>query len=461
MAGAFREPTLFDSGSFRDPSGRVLVRDGRIFRAVSADKAEEAMELFQAPFFVSGMGSSIVHTSVPDDLEDVRGGLEPHFTLLLEHERIDPITYPYEWPFALLKRAAEFHLELHIEALENGFDLSDSSAFNIQYVGTKPIFIDTLSFKKYREGNYWVGYKQFCEQFLAPLLLTATRGVPYNDWYKGAVNGIDLPSIAKLLPLKARFSLQAQMHVFMHAKLIGRVQSHKADLAASGRKALPISSLKGLLRSMLLYVRSLRPKGLGGTYWKEYEFANSYSAEDVTLKRNAVSEFAASRRPKLVLDIGCNSGDFSELCLTSGASSVVGVDFDQGALEAAVTRADEKNLSFLPLYQDLTNPSPSAGWASSERKSITERVRPDAIVALAVLHHLVVGKNIPMEAAIGWMVDLAPSGLLEFVPKQDPMLKGMLAHRADIFADYTEEAFRRELSARARITSEVQSSASG
>ncbi|GAB4371269.1 MAG: nodulation protein NoeA [Kiloniellaceae bacterium] len=452
----------FDPGSFRDPAGRVVRHGGRIFRVVALEKAEEARAVLEAPFFKRRLGSSIVPTwtAGADDARSVTAGLAGDFPLVLEHEPIEVISYPFEWPFALLQRAAELHLEIHLDALDDGFDLSDSSAYNVQFAGTRPLFIDTLSFRRYRDGAYWSGYKQFCEEFLAPLLLTAYRGIAFNDWYRGSLSGIDLVALSKLLPARARLSLQCQMHVFLHARLMQRIRSHDGG-GPSAQKPLPLASLKGILRGMLKFVRALKPMGLEGTYWKDYEFKNSYSPEDAERKRAAVQAFVAEAQPKLLLDVGCNSGDFSELALASGAGAAVGVDFDQGALEAAVSRADERKLALLPLYQDLTNPSAALGWAASERSGFVERVRPDAVVALAVLHHLIIGKNIPFAGAIEWMVARAPRGLLEFVPKSDPMVQGMLAHRAEMFPDYGEEAFRAALRRVARITAEVQSSASG
>jgi ribosomal protein L11 methylase PrmA len=452
----------FDPGSFRDPAGRILTCEGRIFRAVSQSKADEAKSVLDTRFFKRRIGTSIVSTWLPSDevARSVLEGLSPHYALLLEHEKLGVVSYPFEWPFSLLKKAAELHLELHLEALDEGWDLSDSSAYNVQFAGSRPVFIDTLSFKRYSEGSYWGGYKQFCEQFLSPLLLTAYCDIPYNEWYRGALNGIDVRALATVLPMSARFSLQAQMHIFMHARLLNRVQSHKRQADAEPRK-LPLASFKGILRGMLQFVRSLKRKDHNSSYWKEYEFKNSYSADDSERKRAAVSRFVSDSGAKFVLDVGCNSGDFSEVCLASGARSAVGFDFDQGALEAAVSRADEKSLPLLPLYQDLTNASSPQGWAHEERKSIEERVKPDAVVALAVLHHLIVGKNIPMESAIKWVVGLAPTGLIEFVPKQDPMLQGMLAHREDIFPNYTEDCFRTILSSQATVITEAQSSTSG
>lgn len=454
--------TALDPGSFRDPAGHVVRQGNRVFRVVSPEKAEEARAVLDAPFFNRRMGTSIVPTWIAADYDriSVTSEVEGDFPLVLEHERIKVISYPFEWPFSLLQRAAELHLEIHLEALEDGFDLSDSSAYNVQFVGTQPQFIDVLSFRRYKQGSYWSGYKQFCEEFLAPLLLTAHCGIPFNNWYRGSLTGLDLVSLSKLLPLRSRFSLRTQLHVFMHARLMRRIKSHEAGSAIKERN-LSLQSLKGILRGMLSFVRSLKPQGLEATYWKDYEFKNSYLPADSECKRAAVRAFVEREKPGLLVDVGCNSGDFSALSVAAGAESTIGVDFDQGALEAAVSRADEHHLPLLPLYQDLVNPSASQGWASNERGGFVERVRPNAVIALAVLHHLIIGKNIPFFAAINWLVDLAPRGLLEFVPKSDPMVRGMLAHREDIFPHYTESNFREALSRIARITAEVQSSASG
>ncbi|MCH8816049.1 MAG: class I SAM-dependent methyltransferase, partial [Chloroflexi bacterium] len=90
----------------------------------------------------------------------------------------------------MLRRAALHYLDLHLDLLERNFTLSDASAYNIQFRGTRPVFIDVLSIRPYREGEYWTGYRQFCEQFLNPLLLVAVSGIPYQAWFRGNIEGI-------------------------------------------------------------------------------------------------------------------------------------------------------------------------------------------------------------------------------------------------------------------------------
>src|SRR5690606_24922064 len=109
----------------------------------------------------------------------VLGALASDPSMVLQHERLPFISYPYEWSFPLLKAAAILHLTVQLDALEADFSLSDSTAYNVQFDGVRPVFIDVLSFRKYHDGEVWAGHRQFCEQFLNPLLLRSYFGIPH------------------------------------------------------------------------------------------------------------------------------------------------------------------------------------------------------------------------------------------------------------------------------------------
>ena len=455
---------LFESASFRDPSARVFYLNDRIFRAVEQTRADQITSFLNSDFYQQRAGTKIISSKIVEANECTRffpEELKERYTLFLEHEKIKPITYPYEWPFALLKKAAIFHLRIHLEALDAGYDLSYSSAYNIQFIGTNPIFIDTLSFRPYKQESYWEGYKQFCEQFLCPLLLSSACNISYHEWYRGSLDGLSINNLAKLLPFSARFSFKLLTHIFLHARLINKIQSHSNDTLKSHKRisrGISLFALKGILTSMLSLIESLKPKKALNTYWKNYECENSYSDKDTIIKRKIITRFIHEMKPASVLDIGCNRGNFCGIYFAGGVKQVIGVDFDLASLEVAVSHSQEKKWNFLPLYLDLTNPSPNHGWAYDERKSFSSRVQADTLVALAVLHHLVIGKNIPMENAILWIIRHAPTGLIEFVPKSDLMIQEMLRYRADIFPDYSENIFRKILMSQANIIFEELSS---
>lgn len=448
------------NGSFRDPSGYVYEHEGRVFRTITGHAVEEYCfvrdngildELFSAGVLVRAKEVDPREAGIEDDA-DMR--------LVVEHPRLDFVSYPYEWPFEALKAAALHHLDLQIRLFGQGIVLSDATAYNIQFRGAQPTFIDLLSLRRYREGEYWTGYRQFCEQFLNPLLLRALTGIPYNEWYRGRMEGILAEDLSRALPLSKKFSPRTFAHVVMHGRLqsSGAAESNEKIIKPAG---LSKNAYLGILHQMHAWISGLTPKGKNPTVWQDYVDSHSYSDDEYRKKKQIVSEFVTATQPRMLWDFGCNTGEFSETALESGAKSVVGFDFDHGALDAAFQRARSRDLNLLALLQDATNPSPSQGWNQAERDGLASRRSSDGLLGLALIHHLVIGKNIPLGAAIEWLSGLAPCGVIEFVPKEDPMVQRMLAHREDIFHGYSYERFHDELKLRADIVRIDEISQSG
>ena len=449
------------AGSFRDPSGHVFERDGRIFRTVSMSAAAA---------FDLARGSSFYEQALSDGrligaevvVEDPPVEMAATTRYVLEHPRLPFVSHPYEWPFSLLKAAALFHLDFHLDALDDGLTLSDASAFNVQFVGARPIFIDTLSLRQYHAGELWAGYRQFCEQFLNPLLLRALLGIPHNAWYRGTLEGIASGDLRRLLPLRRKLSRNLMTHVILLDTLQKTAGGSKnLNSQMLDRAGLPLVRFKKLLANLRHWITDLEPADKSATEWRDYAKAHSYKADELVGKQRFVTEFVARKRPKQLWDIGCNRGDYSAAAVRAGVEYVVGFDSDQGALDLAFARAIAENLPMLPLFIDVTNPPPAQGWDQSEREGLRERARSDAIIALALIHHLSISRNVPLSSVVNWLVGLAPSGVLEFVPKTDPMVQQQLRLRKDIFLDYTRGNFLECLRAVARIERTVESSATG
>jgi ribosomal protein L11 methylase PrmA len=439
-----------ESGSFRDPNGHIYEFEGRILRTVTAPAAESYRRLRD-----DGLLAHLVaqHMLLPADELDPASlpiaGEQPVY--LLEHPRLPFVSYPYEWSFAAHRAAALLHLDLHLAALERGFTLSDASAYNVQFIGPRPVFIDHLSLRPYRDGEIWAGHRQFCMQFLNPLILQAKLGIAPQPWFRGQLEGIDPVDLARILPWRQRLSWNVLANVVLQAKFQHRATQRDAQADARLRAArLPLASFRNMLRSLRDYIASLRAPG-ERTTWSDYAGKTSYSDDETLRKRNFVAAMVGDVRPTRMIDLGCNTGDYSVLALESGAAAVIGFDFDLGALDQAFKRAEEGRLAFTPLWLDAANPSPDQGWAQRERKGFAARAKADGLLALAVLHHLVIGRNIPMDQAVDWLIDMAPQGVIEFVPKSDPMVKRLLALREDIFPLYDEATFRSLVSRRARI----------
>ncbi len=442
------ESLAVDPGSFRDPSGRIFHANGRVFRTITTRAAAD----YEAARD-NGVLKKHVDTGALVDSKEVDaqalGFDDDAIKYVVEHPPIAFISYPYEWPFALLKKAALFHLEFQQQLLDDGFVLSDASAYNVQFDGVRPFFMDLLSIRRYREGEYWLAHNQLCEQFLNPLLLRSHVGVAHNDWFRGRLEGIPSAALSQMLPWYRKLSLRMLSHVVGPARLQQR--SERRHTAETVRRPFPKVAYRALLGQLIRWIQTLQPAG-SSTKWQDYDEFHTYTESEEQAKMAFVGEFAADAKPKLLWDIGCNTGAYSEVALNNAATRVVGFDFDHGSLDRAAARAERKNLNLLPLFLDGANPSPNQGWAQQERMGLKQRANADAIVALAFIHHLAIGRNIPLDDAVGWLTGLAPRGIIEFVQKDDATVKDMLAVREDVFDHYDEATFMSALEARAGVT---------
>ncbi|WP_373086675.1 class I SAM-dependent methyltransferase [Sneathiella sp.] len=437
-----------EPGSFRDPMGRVFVGGDHIYRATSA-KGRTAFEFVAATGLLAKLedaGKIVTSRIVPNH---VLGGLARTDGIVLEHEKIPYISYPYEWSFSFLKAAALLHLDIHLQALEVGVTLSDASAYNVQFRGSHPVFIDILSFRPLKTGETWDGHRQFCEQFLNPLLLKSKLDIDPNAWYRGTQEGISTPEINRLLPWYKKLSWKMLTHVVAQSALQNANVGTAAD--ARARVEFPLASYRRMLTGLRNWIETIEPAKKSRTEWQDYATGHSYADAEQQAKAAFVARFAAAVTPDILWDIGCNTGDYSAVALANGAAYSVGFDVDQGALTQAYGRAIANDMPFQPLYFDGANPSPSQGWNEAERKSMSARRNADGLIALAFIHHMAIGRNIPLEHVIRWLVGLAPEGVIEFVPKADPMVRQLLTLREDIFEDYSLSAFTEYLREMAEI----------
>ncbi|HET9459628.1 MAG TPA: class I SAM-dependent methyltransferase [Sphingomicrobium sp.] len=442
-----------DPGSFRDPSGRILRSGGRIFRAVYPHGAK-----FYGAARDSGVLAHAVERGRLLPLEEIEVGTitdsGPAPAYLLEHPCLDFVSYPYEWTFSALKAAALLQLDFHIELLADGFSLSDATAYNVQFIGTRPVFIDHLSVVPYDPAAGWAGQRQFAMQYLGPLLLWSKRGIAPNGWFRGSLEGIAPEELAPLLRWRDKLSFNVLAHILGPAAVHRSQLKRKIGEAPPAPRQLPKARLEAMLKSLRSFVAGLAYPG-GKTVWDDYADCNSYDSERRIAKHAFVARHVEAIAPRLLFDVGCNSGDFSQAALAAGAKSVVGFDFDFGALERAFSRFSASNARVLPLWLDATNPSPSQGWAGRERLGLAERSGADMLLALALIHHLAIAKNVPLDMAVDWLMSLAPSGIIEFPSKGDPMVQELLRARPDIFPDYSEEAFLAHVAERGAIVEQT------
>lgn len=426
-------------GSFRDPCGSLFYKNGSIYRQINNIYKDNYNHLMNSGLYEKLIDSQLL---IPHEEVNIQS-LEPdNVYKIIKPELIPFISYPYEWCFSQLKDAALITFKIQKIALDFGMTLKDCSAYNIQFKNGKAVFIDTLSFEKYIEGQTWIAYRQACQHFIAPLALMSYRDIRLNQLFRIYLDGIPLDLASSLLPSSTGFKASLLSHIYLHA----RSQRHFADKAVNiGSHKISRLSFLGLMDNLESTVKNMKWQA-AGTEWADYYKDTNYSLEAFENKKKIVAEMLSETSTKKLWDLGANDGLFSRIA-NNKEILTISFDIDPAAVERNYLRSVKNNeTNILPLLLDLTNPSPGIGWENKERISLIERGPADTVLALALIHHLAISNNLPICKIANFFSFICKSLIIEFVPKDDSQVQRLLSTREDIFPDYTREAFENEFS---------------
>ena len=448
-----RELLTPDGGSFRDPSGRVYVfkdsaGEQRVVRGLTAASAATVQRLLAESFFQRMRDDGdVAHTRFPSpDDPVVAAVIDDGWASAVEHVPVEFLTWPYEWPFSMLQDAALLQLRLLATAVESGWMLNDATPFNIQWVGTRPVFVDIPSFVPRQEGDYWRGYRQFCSLFLIPLMLTAHLRIPYQPLLRSNLEGIPPEEAAKYFHGLRLLKKGVPSHVWVPTRMESWVRRHdtRGGSAASTRRQ-STRALLAFLDGLGRLVSGLSYSQASSSEWSCDSETHSYETGDLERKTAFVEEHASARRPRLLWDLGTNTGELTRIAARH-AGTVVAVDGDHEAVDVLYRKTNEGNQrNIIPLVMDLANPSPGQGWAGRERAPFNERRSPDMALCLAVIHHLRVSANIPVSQIVPWLRSLNATVIVEFVGRDDEMFVKLAENMRGDYADYTPENFEAEV----------------
>lgn len=433
-----------DAASFRDPSGFVYRVDGVVHRQVNEGYRPDYEALMS-----SGLYAHLVSKAWLIPHEEVEPA--PGAWRTLRPQPVPYISYPSEWCFSQLRDAALLTIDIQQASLAHGLVLKDASAYNVQFIGRRPVFIDTLSFTRYEDGTPWVAYRQFCQHFLAPLALM-THDLRLRRLEGAYIDGVPLDLASALLPRRTWLRPGLLTHLHLHAQSQKRHQQDGRDGAAVRRPSVKRSLLVAMMDGLRRTVEGCRMRE-APTEWGDYYTDTNYSAEAMAAKERLVADLVDAVSPpgEMVHDLGANTGHFSRILAAAGRS-VVAHDIDELAVERHYRYNAAHGVDHvLPLLLDLTNPTPASGWASVERASAVDRISGRTVVALALIHHLAISNNVPLPQLAAFFGQVARSLVIEFVPKEDSQVRRLLATRTDIFPDYTDVAFESAFSAVFRI----------
>jgi SAM-dependent methyltransferase len=431
-----------DAGSFRDPDSAVFYTGDRVLRGLSARGAADWERLAATTFFDRFVGGRklVTTTSYAGDAPPSPRG--EAWALVLEHERVPFISYPYEWPFHMLRDAAALHLEILLAALDEGMSTKDGYSFNLQFLGPNPTFIDIGSFEV--ASGPWPGYRQFCESMLFPLLIQAHLRIAYQPMLRGSLDGISVSDAAGMFRGLRKWKKGVFRNVVLHNTLERRAkggtstQDMKKQLTGAG---FGVELQKATVRKLSKVVNKLDVKRSGST-WADYRDTCSYTDSDAQAKQAFVRDVVTRETPSMVLDLGANDGAYS-LIAAEHADYVIAVDGDELVIDALYLRLRELGVgNVLPLVMNLVDPSPGLGWRNGERAAFSTRARPDLVLSLALVHHLAIAANIPLPEVVSWLRSYDARLVVEFVHPEDPMVQRLLGNKPPgLFDDYRIDAF--------------------
>ena len=375
-----------ERGSFRDPDSHVFYAGGEVRRALSERGLADWEALAATELFRDGVAAGrLIATERIAEPDGLPAELDPaSVAAVLRHERIPVVSYPYEWPFGMLRDAALLELDLLLAALDEGLVLKDASPYNVQWRGAKPVFVDVGSFERLREGEPWAGYRQFCMLALYPLLLQAYKNVPFQPWLRGSLEGIEPAQMRALMGFRDRFRRGVLTNVVLHAKLEGRYADRevKSDLKRAGFHADLIRANARKLRKLVERLRWEPDR----TAWSGYGEANPYDEADAAAKETFVRASAGLRHRRLLWDLGCNDGRYTRIA-AADADYAVAIDADVAVVEALFRDASGRGLGDDPSAgrergRPLAGPrlarrgAPAAGRAEPPGSDALPRPRP-------------------------------------------------------------------------------------
>jgi hypothetical protein len=368
-------------------------------------------------------------------------------SLVLRAQKIPFITHPYEWCFAQLKEASLLTLSIQETAIKFGMQLKDASAYNVQFIGSKPVFIDTLSFEPISRSVPWVAYKQFCQHFLAPLTVCSFCDSRMKSLFSSYIDGIPLDLAKSLIPYTAYLQPGRFLHLWLHERIQSSRSNRGVERRKGGEGVSSNAAALGLVSSLRSSINGLSKKK-EKSVWNAYYKGDSYSQESFEEKRKIVLNILSQINTTMLWDLGANDGFFTEAASQYSKYSVA-MDFDVACVENLYLRLCKRgNQTILPLHVDLANPSPGIGWAGKERKSLLDRSPCDTALALALVHHLLVTAHIPLDRLVEFFANICTHLIIEYVPPEDPKFQLLTQTNPNDFSFFTEQKFVSEFEKR-------------
>jgi len=401
--------------SFKDPTARVVKKDGIFYRYISNNYANEYQHLMSSRLYdeLVNKGLLIPH----QDLK--KQASEGIFTVIMP-EQISFQSYPFEWAYSQWRKAALACLQINSIALTYGMILKDATPYNFFLKGGKAILLDTSSFVFFESPDYWIAYRQFCEEFLGPIALMHYRGHRWGRLTMSALRGLPLDFISEQLPLKSYLNISCFMHIHLHAKAKNDPSKNTKSTSAGFTKE-KLEQLFSLLSST---IESWNSCLVYPNHWANYYEQDIESLKYLADKEETIERWIKEIKPESVLDLGANTGKFSEIA-SRYAKRVIALEYDESCVDRIETLINEQQIDNLyTLLGDLKETVPNLGFLGQEHASIFERAKSDLVMGLALTHHLLSPGMIPLDLMVELFASLTNKYLIvEYIDAKDSKVK--------------------------------------
>jgi len=422
--------------SFRDPAARVIEEDGVYYRYIFNEYKQDYDMLMQ-----SGLYQELVSKWLLITHEEITTKtLKTDVYKLLKPQQISFQSYPFEWSFSQWKKVILSFLTINQIALRYGMILKDATPYNFYLKDGNAIMFDTSSFVKYNEGDFWVGYRQFCEELLSPVALMYYMGQRWSKIYRTHLHGIPLAFVSKQLPISSWFNITCLVNIHMHAKFDNNTISNGINRT----KGFSLVKLQALIRMIRTNIVSWKSSYTYQNHWSGYYENNIESEQYLKKKEEIIDNWLSTFKPLRVLDLGANTGRFSKIA-SFHTNEVIALEADEYCVDIIQQMIISENIQNIhTLVGELSEPSPSLGILNIELASIFDRANADMVFGLALIHHLCITKYMSMDLVAELFAKFSSKYIIvEYIPREDKKVKILLTGREDTFQSYTEDNFIR------------------
>jgi 2-polyprenyl-3-methyl-5-hydroxy-6-metoxy-1,4-benzoquinol methylase len=443
-----------EPGSYKDPDGGIFYHKEKVYRWVNSGTGQFYQTLINGNFFKNLVDS---HLFIPTWLANPNCKIpfiaeKEIQTTYFEHERLERISFPYEWPFAMLKDAAFHTLDLQHLLLKEELSLKDATPYNIQFQFTQPLFIDLCSIENVSKNGIWIAYNQFCQMFLYPLLRFIFESSESKGLFLSHMDGLTLDETVRFSGLRPFFKYGMIIDYLIPAIITKLKKYNKTNLTKKSvitDRILNNSAEIQLhsIRRLKKIIKKMQLPNFRGE-WKDYADSCSYDQNDYLNKKKFVERIFEEHEIKKVLDIVCNTGHFSIIAAQKNCH-VVALDSDHDCVNSLYLLSKEKKYSILPLWIDISNPSPAIGWLNTERADFISRyeIYFDCVFALALIHHLMITHRIPLEEIAKLLRRFTSRFLVvEYIGPEDSMFLELLKYRNEDYSYFNMKYFEKMIS---------------